>query len=182
MFRLTQLLALLLGVSSALSWGETVHAEEIGYIEDFALSANRAEALKQPVPGTEDYYYFHCLYYQQTEQFAKVPELVKLWIARQGDTPRVREILNRQALLTYPKTPQLSLEYLRNQLGLTFNHQRERLNEKPNLPNLLDQNNISRTALSQRAYSPQNNLANFEDRALNWLVEENLISERLRAL
>ena len=42
--------------------GTTVLAAEIGYIEDFALAKDRAEALKQLIPGTEDYYYYHCLH------------------------------------------------------------------------------------------------------------------------
>ncbi len=157
-------------------------AEEIGYIENFALAADRAEALKQLVPGTEDYYFFHCLYYQQTEQFAKVPAMLKLWIARHGETARVREIQNRQALLTYQKSPEESLEFLRKRLNLTFNHQRERLGEKPNLPNVLDQQQISRSVLAQRAYNSQNNLSRFEDRSFDWLIKENLNPNRLRAL
>ena len=39
----------------------------------------------------------------------------------------MREIQNRQALLTYGKNPEKSLEYIRQQLGLQFNHQREAL-------------------------------------------------------
>ena len=35
-------------------------AQEIGFIENFALSNNRSETLSELVPGTEDYYYFHC--------------------------------------------------------------------------------------------------------------------------
>ncbi len=165
MVRLTRLLALLLSLSGFGLWGINAVGEEIRYIENFALAANRAEALKQLVPGTEDYYYFHCLYYQQTEQFDKVPEIVKLWVARHGETARVREIQNRQALLTYANSPEQSLEYLRNHLGLHFSHERERLNEKPNLPISLDQNQISRAQMAQRAYKPQNDLSGFEDRA-----------------
>ena len=51
-------------------------AEEIRYVEDFALAKDRAEALKQLIPGTEDYYYYHCLHYQHTEQFDKADELL----------------------------------------------------------------------------------------------------------
>lgn len=182
MVRLTRVLAWFVCVSGLGFCGERAFAEEIRYIEDFALAANRAEALKQLVPGTEDYYYFHALYYQQTEQFDKVPELVKVWIQRHGETARVREIQNRQALLTYPKSPQQSLEYLRNHLSLVYNHQRERLNEKPNLPVALDQNAISRAQMAQRAYNPQNDLSGFEDRALEWMIEENQNPQRLRAL
>ena len=63
MFRFVRLLALTVGLGSLVSWA---NAEEIRFIEDYALAKNRAESLKQLVPGTEDYYYFHCLHYQQT--------------------------------------------------------------------------------------------------------------------
>ena len=33
-------------------------------------------AAGQLIPGTEDYYYYHCLHYQNTEQFDKVEELL----------------------------------------------------------------------------------------------------------
>ena len=80
-------------------------AGEIGYVEDFALAADRAVPLQQLIPGTEDYYYYHCLHFQNTEQFDKVEQLLQDWIKRHNYTPRVREILNRQALLTYAANP-----------------------------------------------------------------------------
>lgn len=182
MRRRARLSVLLLSLFCLGMGNEPVGAEEIRYIEDYALAADRAEALKQLVPGTEDYYYFHCLHYQQTEQFSKVPELVTLWVRRHGETARVREIQNRQALLTYDKSPQDSLKYLQDRLNLYFNHQRERLNEKPNLPNALTQQLISRSAMAQRAYNSSNNLSGFEDSALDWLIKEDLNDQRLRAL
>jgi hypothetical protein len=33
-----------------------VGAGEIGFVEDFALARDRAAALRQLIPGTEDYY------------------------------------------------------------------------------------------------------------------------------
>ena len=41
---------------------------EIGYVEDFALAADRTKALEQLVPGSDAYYYYHCLHYQNTGQ------------------------------------------------------------------------------------------------------------------
>ena len=38
----------------------TSPADEIGYIEEFALAENRTIPLKQLIPGTQDYYYYHC--------------------------------------------------------------------------------------------------------------------------
>jgi hypothetical protein len=78
-------------------------AQEITFLEDFALAKDRAEALKQLIPGTEDYYYYHSLHYQNLEQYAKVEPMLVAWIERHGRTPRVIEIENRQALLTSPR-------------------------------------------------------------------------------
>src|SRR5512133_294789 len=70
-------------------------AAEIGYLEDFALSQDRPAALEQLIPGTEDYYYFHCLHLQNTGELDKVDAMLKLWIERHHRTPRVHEIENR---------------------------------------------------------------------------------------
>ena len=73
-------------------------ADEIRYVEDFALATDRIKALQQLIPGTEDHYFYHCLHNQNTEQFDQVEQLLGAWIKRYGYTPRVREIQNRQAL------------------------------------------------------------------------------------
>ena len=38
--------------------------DEIGFIESFVLASDRAEVLKQLIPGTEDYYYHQALHAQ----------------------------------------------------------------------------------------------------------------------
>ena len=124
-------------------------AGEIGYVEDFALAKDRAEALKQLIPGTQDYYYYHALHYQNIEQFDRVDAILKPWIKRYKYSARVNEILNRQALLTYEKNSKESLAHLQRKLGLHFNHQREVLSRKPNLRTELDQNLISRATTGQ---------------------------------
>ena len=96
-------------------------AREIGFAEQFALSTDRADALKQLVPGSEDYYYYTCLHYLNEGEFAKVDELLKPWIQRYNRTQRVVEIENRLALLIYDKDAKRSLEYLRSHLGIEFN-------------------------------------------------------------
>ncbi len=157
-------------------------AAEIDFIEDFALAKNRAVPLKQLIPGTEDYYYYHSIHYQNTEQFDKVDELLAAWIKRYKYTPRVREIQNRQALLTYAKDPDKSLEFIRQHLNLTFDHQRELLDRKPNLPTSLDQKQISRETLTKEAFSRYQNLKGFEDAAHDWLVTTELNADRRRHL
>ncbi len=160
---------------------EQTRAGEINFIEDFALAPDRAVPLKQLVPGTEDFYYFHCLHAQQAEQFDKVEPLVTQWIQKIGHTQRVNEILARQALLTYDKNPQKTLEFLRNKLGVNFGHQKEELGVEPNLPTKLDPQWITRATLMQQALQ-QPNTEGFTDASFDWLVNEKLDGDRRRHL
>ncbi len=160
----------------------TSQAGEIQFAEDFALADDRAAALEQLIPGTEDYFYYHCLHHQNLEQFDRVESLLKQWIKRHNYTDRVREIQHRQALLNYPRHPQESLDYLRQQLNLRFDHQRERLDDKPQLPTRLDPGLISRETLTQLALQRQENLGGFTDSALDWLVGSDLNEVRRRDL
>ena len=41
-------------------------SQEIGYVETFSLANDRAAALNELVPGTDDYYYYHALHAQNS--------------------------------------------------------------------------------------------------------------------
>lgn len=161
-----------------------VWAGEIDFVEDFSLATDRAVPLKQLVPGTEDFYYYHALHYLNTEQFDKAEELIGPWVQRHGQTPRVWQIRTRMALLTYEKNPQKSLTYLRERFGIQFPHQKEELNAEPNLPIALDLAIISRKAYSDRANAGNaiNSLDGYEDSALDWLTAVDLNANQRRAL
>ncbi len=177
----TVVVALALSASGLGFAARSAQAGEITFVEDFALATDRAVPLKSLVPGTEDFYYFHCLHAQQTEQFEKVGPLVTQWMQRIGNTARVNEILARQALLTYDKSPQQTVEFLRNKLGVHFPHQKEQLGVEPNLPTSLDPNAISRATLMARAFQHPNT-DGFDDAALDWLINEKLDGDRRRHL
>ena len=157
-------------------------AGEVGFIEDFALARDRAVSLRQLIPGTEDYYYFHCLHLLNSGQFDKIAELTKPWLERFGQTPRLTEIQTRHALLTFERSPKESLDYLRNRLGVRFDQQKEVVGTAPNLPTVLDPNLYSRAALQAVSFMRWQNLDNFEDAALDWLAAEKLTWERRRNL
>lgn len=159
-----------------------VQANEIGFVEDFALADDRSTVLKQLIPGTDDYYYYHGLHYQQTGAFDKIDELVKRWIERHGRTARVEEILNRQALLTYDRDAKKTLDFLRWRLQLRFDHTRELLDEKPNLPTRLDPVKIAHDTLMREALARHTNLQGVQDSALDFLATQPLNGERRRDL
>lgn len=158
-------------------------AGEIGFLEEFSLAPDRTVPLQQLIPGTEDYYYFHALHYQNTEQWPKVEETLRAWIDRYNRTPRVIEIENRQALLTYGVNPDQSLKLIRDRLNLQFNHQKEPLNPQSNLPSVLDPQSIAPAALTAAALARYpRTVEGFEDASLEWLIATELDPERRRHL
>ncbi|HZZ70708.1 MAG TPA: hypothetical protein VFE24_00535 [Pirellulales bacterium] len=168
---------------AAASLAGRVRAGEIGWIENYALASDRSVPLKQLIPGTEDYYYYHCLDEQTNEHFDKADVLLKEYVARYNWTPRAIEIENRQALLTYDKNPQRALSLIRQRLNLQFNQQREVLNQKSNLPTTLDPKLLDRAHVKALAFSHfPNTIQGFEEPALDWLVAENLSVEQRRQL
>ncbi|MCB1229711.1 MAG: hypothetical protein KDN19_05570, partial [Verrucomicrobiae bacterium] len=158
--------------------------DEIGYIETFALARDREKALEQLIPGTEDYYYYHALHSQNSGDYPAVEALFEPWLKRYGETPRYREIRHRQALLTYPENHRESLSYLIRELGLSFNHQQERLGEKPNLPESIDPDKVSWEAFRDQAFRSSDTLSQFEDSGLDRLLRSDIMldEKRLRDL
>ncbi len=158
---------------------------DLQFLERFALATDRAEVLKELVPGTEDYYYFSCLHHQETGKLDEVQKLLEAWAARYGETEQVREIRNRQALLRYPSKPEETLEYLKSIFGLTFDHQRQVPGEAPGLPTALDPALVSREGFLERTLSNANyqeTVEGFRSFAYDWLLATDLSPARLRSL
>ncbi|MDP6543884.1 MAG: hypothetical protein QGH60_07815, partial [Phycisphaerae bacterium] len=151
-------------------------AGQIDYVEDFALAKDRTEALKQLIPGTDSYYYYHCLHYQNTGQKAQFSKTLKAWLDKHkgNHTSQMVMLENRRALLQYKNDPQGSLRHIQHRLGLLFNHQRQTTKTTTNLKTRLDEGLISRQRLTQQAYARYgNSMGGFEVRALDWLIATN---------
>ncbi|SVC36576.1 uncharacterized protein METZ01_LOCUS289430, partial [marine metagenome] len=161
--------------------GWMARGADIGFIEKFALSEDRKEALKLLIPGTRDYYYYHSLDAQLRGDGAAVKKHLALWIKRHGRTARVREIQDRQALLDYGANPEATLAHLRRELGLSFSHSRVIEGQKPKHPMALDPKLISFEAYLERAYR-SGDLSGVEDRGLEKLDHDKLNATRLRHL
>src|SRR5712672_3217699 len=108
--------ALLVALTVGLVLVPPAQAADVGYVEDFALAKDRTAALKQLVPGTEDYYYYHALHLLNTGQLDKLDAILRPWSERHGQTARLTEIQVRQHLLGYEKNPKASLAFLTNHL------------------------------------------------------------------
>src|SRR5580698_2290132 len=144
-------LEFLLAVSLLLAPFAVRAENEIGFIEKFALAPDREAVLDQLVPGTEDYYFFRALHYQNTRQAAKLKTLLEQWAKRFPDSGRRTIIENRAALLAYDADPQTTLKFLRERLHLQFNHQQQVRDQKPDLPAKLDPARVNREAFQRPA-------------------------------
>lgn len=144
--------------------------QQTQFVEEFVLAADREAILQTLVPGTEDYYYYHALHYQLSEQFEKVATVLKPWIEKHGTTARVNEIRHRQELLLYSQNPRETLAYLIRELNLHFNHQRQISPAEQNLPSGLDPALIDPQRLLTAALSEHANTEGLETRGLEWLA------------
>ncbi len=131
----------------------TALGQEIGYIESFSLAPDREAALKELVPGTDDYFYYHALQAQNTGQRERFHEVIERWVRERNGrvTDGARELLNRQALLDYEQDPQKTLQYLREQLDLRFDHARKTGERHSDAPTRFDNALIGPDTLLKRA-------------------------------
>jgi hypothetical protein len=164
-----------------LSWAEN----EIGYIEKFALAADREKVLGELVPGSEDYYFFHALHYQNTRNDAKLADILDQWRKRfPNEVARRRIIENREALLDYDATPQKTIAYLKERLNVQFNHQQEARDRKPNLPTALDPVRIALEVFKQDSLANDGGLDSLTVNALESLItsKARLTNQQRRAI
>lgn len=171
MRKLTRVIGRTVACWTAAVLGSIGAAAEIGFEEPFALAPDREAVLGELVPGTEEFFYFHALHLLNTEQFDAVEPLLASWVKQHGETPRVWEIRNRRALLTYDADPKASFDYLVRRLGITFPYQREVPGAEPQLPTALDAALVTPDAWRARAQAADpHGLERYEDAALDGLV------------
>ncbi len=162
---------------------QSTTAQEITFWEEFALSANRVEALEKLVPGSEDYYFFHCMHYQNQDQLDQVESMLKKWLKRHGRTQLVQQIENRQALLRYSEDPRATLNFLTDRLNLSFTHQRQIPRAQRDLPTELDPALVDIKKLLARALRrDSNSLGRIDDDGLLLLADTVLNTRQRRDL
>lgn len=96
---------------------------DLEFLEAFAWG-DRAAALKELVPNTDDYFYFHGLHYQLAGDRVAFQKNLDAWLAlrRNNWSEPMKELQRRQMLLDFERAPEDAWKYLMDDLGLTFNH------------------------------------------------------------
>jgi hypothetical protein len=163
--------------------GTAARGSTIGFEESYAFAPDRSKVVATLIPGTEDWYYYHCRERLDARDFATVRQVLPAWIQRHGRSPRVLEIENREALLSYGESPERTFDFLRQRLGLSFDHQRVVPGAKSDLPTHFDPTQLAPTALTQRALAEHpETVDGFTTRALAGLVSARLTPAQRRSL
>ena len=184
--RVRRTVGLLLFTVAATATNRVAANDVIGFVETFALAEDRSEVLQQLIPGTEQYYFYHALHYQNTGEKDKLRDVLDRWTKRTESSGLRDLIQRRERLSAYDRDPKGTLDWLRSELGIHFSHQREKApGQKPDLPTRLDPASVTRAAFIRYATAHQDNLSGFQDSALDWILREGgveLTSGRRRAL
>lgn len=162
-----------------------LHAQgtPIGFEETWALAPDRAKAVATLIPGTDDWYYYHCRERLDARDFATVRRVLPAWIQRHGRNQRVVEIEHREALLSFGDDPARTWDFLRRRLALQFDHQPVVPGAVSDLPTRLDPELLAAGRLTQRALAASpDGLAGFTDAGLPGLVGLSLNPRQLRQL
>lgn len=172
-----------LTVSGVGEGARIVRAEQpIGFIEKFATAQDRRAVLSELIPGTEDFFYFHTLHFQNENDLASAQKMLDAWRAKFGEAGKVPHMFARQQLLQYATNPKQTLEYLRNELGLNLDHAPPARDRAATLPNTLDNLQLAIDPLLKQAISQDPSLNQIETSALGLMLEQQLSVVQLRAL
>ncbi len=155
---------------------------EIGFLEKFALAADRRTVLNELIPGTEEHFYFRCLHYQNQNLLGDSQAILDAWRAKLGQNERVRDMVSRQFILSYAQSPQRTLDYLRNELGLNLDHAPPSRDRAATLPTSLDNGQLQLDRLLDAAIAADRSLGQIEASGLTLLLNRQLAPDQLRAL
>ncbi len=134
-------IGLFIGISIAgLASVPAALSQEIGFSERFALADNRDAVLRELIPGTDPYFYYHCLHCQTTGKIAEARSHLDAWIAKSGLNEQTTRMQTRQFLLEYRTHSKATLDHLRSEFGINVDHPAPRKNETAELQTQLDPN------------------------------------------
>ncbi len=173
---------LLTGVLLAIGIVIPASAQEIDMLEQFALAKDRAAVLAKLIPGTEEYFYYHTLHYQNTDRLADAEKTLKDWIGRHNLTQLARQMMMRQMLLAYNAHPNETLAYFIRELGVQLNHELPATVRQRQLPSTFDQQRIDESALIKQAIANSGNLGQLTHVGLLQVNANELPIHQLREL
>ncbi len=153
---------------------------ELSLLENLADPQRRGLALDQMIPGSEEHFFYSCLHLQLQTKLDEVDKLLEAWRARHGNSQRLEQIENRQALLGFERDPEAACALLRQRLRPELQHERS-LGQRPSpLPTRLDPKALGIEAKRAELLAASKDLDAFSNEGLDGLLEAGL-AKRLDA-
>ena len=178
--------------NARLAMNSAKNGNEISLAEAYVFADNKTDFLSTLVPGSEEYYFYHTLFFQNQSlkdkaQLKNSARMIYEWENNKSHpsvkSQRLQELKNRQALLEYDKNPAKTLEYLKKQLGIGFNHYKKGGEKQRAYPSSLDNSKISTDKITQKLLSRKNSgLSDFTQEGLYQLDANSLKMPQLREL
>jgi hypothetical protein len=168
---------------AALTASLAAQGTPIGFEETYALSPDRAKAVATLIPGSKDFYYWHCRERLDARDFETVRKVLPGWIQRHGRNAQAIEIEHREVLLSHGDDAARAFTWLRDKLGVSFNHQPVVPGAKSDLPTRLDPALVASGELMARMLARSgDNVDAFSTAALPTVAAMTLTPGQLRSL
>ena len=168
-----------------LFWGMgpmVARAQQIGFVEKFALANDRTVPLRDLIPGSEDYFYYHCLHLQNEGKIPEAEAVLQQWSTAIPLTEKFQRMQTRQRLLAYDLDPDATLQYLRSELGLMLEHAAPQTDRVKDLASTLDPSLLDSKRLIDQAIAADPSLNGLLDRGLMQILQRKMSIEQLRLL
>jgi len=110
---------------------------DLEILEALALSADRAAALAQLLPGSEDHDYYRCLHAQHGGALDEADTILESWPGRHGTTERLTRLRVRQLLYRIGIDPTEVSDEVRDHFGVQHWHEAEVDEVDPSRPTRL---------------------------------------------
>jgi hypothetical protein len=150
--------------------------------EALALAEDRATALAQLLPGSEDHDYYRCLHAQHAGALDDADAILHAWPERHGKTERYERLRLRQLLYRVSADPERAADETRDWFGVGHWHEAEVEEVDPTRATRLAHAAFSGAALLEEALRYDTNLTQVSDEGLLELIARPLEGARRRVL
>ncbi len=154
---------------------------DLEILEALALADNRAAALSQLLPGSEDHDYFRCLHAQHRGALDEADAILAAWPERHGSTERYERLRIRQDWYRLGENAAGVADDVRDRFGVSHWHEPEVPDVDPSRPTKLAEGAFSGDKLLSEALQ-WNDLSQVTDEGLYELLDRSLDATQRRAL
>ena len=151
-------------------------APDSRFLERYALAADRESLLQELIPGSEPYFYFNTLHYQNVGDLKESNRYLELWKGALVDSPNLQAMHLRQNLLSYPENPAGVRRFLQQQYGLQLDASAPQQDEAASLANSLEPDWVDYPARLRTAFD-QSRFGQLEPATIEvvggWLQDDN---------